>query len=420
MTSPTVVGVNEADPAPTLTTGGPFARLRGLPVLVQDGAIVMAVLTVQVIALASVEPDQVSSGDLARPVDVGAYALIVLATAPLMVRRRLPFVSLSAAIAAMLLFAVVDYGDPFVGYAVLVAVYSVSAHRGLRAGTIAAGVAFVALVVSFHVASWGPNGADRAFDLLAVATAVALGDSTRNRARVAAEQAARLEAVAREQERVAHQTVLDERARIARELHDLVAHSMSIVAVQAGMGHHLIDRDPRRAKEALAAIETTTRQALTEMRQMLGLLRATDDTVGEQVVARDPQPGSADIAELVAEAAASGLDAELVVEPDGGDHTLPAGLALSAYRIVQEALTNVRKHAGPAHVEIRLHHEPHQLTITVDDDGRGVSTLGRGRQGYGLVGMRERANVVGGELVTGPRPGGGFRLQATLPLRKDQ
>jgi signal transduction histidine kinase len=396
-----------------------FTHLRDLPVVVQDGGIVVVMVAVQFIALASTGPAKFASGELARTVDAGAYALVLIATLPLLVRRRAPYVPLGTAVAAMVVFAVFDYAELFVGYAILLAVYSVSVHRGLQAGTIAAGVSFVALFVSFQIASWDPDPADRAFDLLAVATAVALGDSTRNRRRLADEQAARLRAAADEQARIAHQSVLEERARIARDLHDLVAHSMSIVAVQAGVGHHLADSEPDRAKEALATIETTTRQALTEMRRMLGVLRTTDDTAGERAEVRDPQPGSSDIAELVHQAAASGLDVELVVEPDGADVTLPAGIALSAYRIVQEALTNVRKHAGPARTTIVVRHQPDQLTVIVDDDGRGVSTFARDRQGYGLVGMRERANVVGGSLTTGPRPGGGFRVHATLPIRRD-
>lgn len=407
------------EPAQSRSPSRLFTRLRDLPVVVQDGGIVVVMLAVQFIALASTESDTFRSGELARPVDAGAYALVVFATLPLLVRRRAPYASLGAAVAAMLVFAVFDYAELFVGYPVLLAVYSVSAHRSLRAGTIAAGVSFVALFVSFQIASWDPNTADRAFDLLAVATAVALGDSTRNRRRLADEQAARLRAAAGEQARIAHESVLEERARIARDLHDLVAHSMSIVAVQAGVGHHLADSEPERAKEALATIEMTTRQALTEMRSMLGVLRTADDTTDERAERRDPQPGSSDVAELVHQAAANGLDVELVVEPDGADVTLPAGIALSAYRIVQEALTNVRKHAGPARTRILVRHEPDQLTVTVDDDGRGVSTFAHDRQGYGLVGMRERANVVGGSLTTGPRPGGGFRVQATLPIRRD-
>ncbi len=409
--------VTVAHPAEVRPPSRLLARLRGLPVLVQDGGIVAVVLLVQFIALATTGPDRLPAGEVARPIDAGAYALIVLATVPLIVRRRLPHVSLACTLVALMAFAAVDYAGIFVGYAILVAVYSVSAHRGLRAGIVAAVVTVVALFLSYRIASWDPNAADNAFDLLALATAVALGDGTRNRVRVADEQAARLAAVASEQERIAQQTVLDERARIARELHDLVAHSMSIVAVQAGMGHHLIDRDPAKAKDALATIETTSRQALTEMRRMLGVLRQPTD--GEPATAAlGPQPGPSDIDALVGDAVGAGLDVELIVEPDDAMHDLPSGVALSAYRIVQEALTNARKHAGPARVTVALRRDADHLSITVDDDGRGMSTLAGERGGFGLVGMRERATVMGGELTAGPRPGGGFRVHATLPVRE--
>lgn len=395
-----------------------LTRVRDLPVLVQDGGIVAVVLLVQFIALATTGPDRLPSGEVARPIDAGAYVLIAVATVPLLARRRWPYGSLACTLAALLAFAAIDYAGIFVGYAILVAVYSVSAHRGLRAGIVAAVVTLVALYVSYQIASWEPNAADNAFDLLAVATAVALGDGTRNRVRVADEQAARLAAVASEQDRIAQQTVMNERARIARELHDLVAHSMSIVAVQAGMGHHLIDRDPAKAKDALAAIETTSRQALTEMRRMLGVLRTPADDHDGEHTSLDPQPGSTDISVLVSDAAGTGLDVELVIEPADATLDLPSGVALSAFRIVQEALTNVRKHAGPANVCVTLRRDAERLGITVDDDGRGVSTMVSDRGGFGLIGMRERASVVGGQLSAGPRPGGGFRVHATLPIRE--
>jgi signal transduction histidine kinase len=393
-------------------------RLRSLPVLVQDGATVAVLLLVQFVALASSGADRVGSGDATRAVDAGAYALILLATVPLVARRRVPYVALAAPLLALLALAWLDYGGIYVGYSILVGLYSVSAHRGLRGAVVASLIAIVVLFVSYQTASWEPNAADSAFDVLAIGTAVALGDGTRNRMRLAAEQSARLASVMSEKERIARQTVLDERTRIARELHDLVAHSMSIVAVQAGVGHYLIDQDPDRARQALATIETTSRQALTEMRRMLGVLRL--DTSDEER-SLEPQPGSADIGALVAAASENGLDVELVVEPDEELPELPPGVALSAYRIVQESLTNVRKHAGPAHVQVTLHHQPDHLLITIDDDGRGVSSEVSDRPerpGFGLTGMRERASVLGGELHTGPRPGGGFRVRATLPIQE--
>lgn len=407
-----------ADLSSTPTASRVLTRLRDLPVLVQDGAIVTVLLLVQCVALATSATGQGPGGDDARPVDLGSYALIVFATVPLLVRRRLPYLSLLATLLALLAAASLHYSGVYGGYAVLLAVYSVSAHRGLASGVTAAVVALVTLIASHLLVPWEASASDTVFDALALATAVALGDGSRNRARLSAEQSARLAAVTSEKEHIARQTVLDERARIARELHDLVAHSMSIVAVQAGVGHYLIDRDPDRAREALATIETTSREALTEMRRMLGVLRL--DTTAEDR-ALEPQPGSADIGTLVVAANENGLDVELATEPDGELPELPSGVALSAYRIVQESLTNVRKHAGPARVRITLRCQSDRLLITVDDDGRGVSSEVSDRSegpGFGLTGMRERASVLGGELHAGPRPGGGFRVQATLPIKE--
>lgn len=388
---------------------GLLQRLRDLPTWIQDVLLVAVVLVVQFVALATSGPDRAPVGQSVRAIDLGAYLLVVAATLPLLVRRRVPALALAVPILALLVFAALEYGGVFSGYAILVGLYSIVVHRGLRQGVIGAVVTFVVLLIAYRLSPWTPNAADNVFDLLAIATAVALGDGTRTRVALARQQAARLEVLVAEQERIARQTVLEERARIARELHDLVAHAMSIVAVQAGVGHHLIDRDPAKAKDALATIETTSRQALTEMRRMLGVLR-TDD---EAAVRRDPQPTTNDLAELVEQARTHGLDVDLTVEGDPG--RVPSGVALSGYRIVQEALTNVRKHAGPATVRVRVCHDADRMTITVDDDGRGMSTLASSTPGFGLVGMRERAAVVGGELTTGPRPGGGFRVHATLP-----
>lgn len=400
--------------------GGPRTvvdRLRELPPWLQDGALVVVVLIVQTVALATTGPERYGTLGEARAVDVGAYVLVVVSTLPLMLRRRWPELALAVPLGALLVFAAMGYGGVFSGYAILVGLYSVVVHRGLRRGVGAGFATFGALVVAYRISPWEPNAADNAFDLLALATAVALGDGTRSRLRAAEEQRALAAALAEQQEQLAHARVLDERARIARELHDLVAHSMSIVAVQAGVGHHLIDRDPERAREALATIETTSRQALDEMRRMLGVLR-TD--AAPTPVALEPQPGPADIESLVEEARAGGTEVTLRV--DGDPSAVPSGVSLSVHRIVQEALTNVRKHAGPATVTVDLRYATDQVTVTVDDDGRGMSTFAASRAGvaargggYGLVGMRERATAVGGELHVGPRPGGGFRVQARLP-----
>jgi len=214
-------------------------------------------------------------------------------------------------------------------------------------------------------------------------------------------------------EELARRAVTEERLRLARELHDVVAHAMSVIAVQSGVGAHVADTQPEEAAKALAAIEATSRAALTELRRLLGVLRQNSEPQGDLA----PVPGLADLDSLLAEVAKAGLAVRLRVE--GSPSQLPAGVDLSAYRIVQEALTNVVKHAGPASAQVRIRYGDHDVTVEVTDNGRGVMALagdGRVGTGHGLIGMRERVTAFGGDLEVGPCPGGGFRVAARLPL----
>ena len=222
--------------------------------------------------------------------------------------------------------------------------------------------------------------------------------------RSAREQVARLEA---ERDLAAREAVAAERGRIARELHDVVAHSVSVMTVQAGGVRRLLNDDQERERDALAAIEETGRKALTEMRRMVAVMR--DDGDGASLA---PQPGIEMIDELVGEMRDAGLPVELSVSSEGPE--LPAGIDLSVFRIVQEGLTNVLKHAGPARAWVTVRRDDGAVEVTVEDDGTN-SPSGNGR-GHGLLGMRERVAVYGGTLHTGPRPGGGFRVHARLPL----
>ncbi|HEX7166375.1 MAG TPA: sensor histidine kinase, partial [Acidimicrobiales bacterium] len=201
--------------------------------------------------------------------------------------------------------------------------------------------------------------------------------------------------------------VADERLRIARELHDVVAHAMSVIAVQAGTGRFVIRESPDVAAGALAAIETTSRDALQEMRRLLAVLRDGEPD-GELL----PAPGLADLSELVAASAAAGVDVEVVTR--GDPLPLPAGLDLCAYRIVQEALTNVRKHARATRATVAVSYDETELTVEVRDDGVGAASPPV--PGHGLVGMRERVTLYDGSLETGPARPGGFRVFARLPL----
>ena len=205
--------------------------------------------------------------------------------------------------------------------------------------------------------------------------------------------------------------VIEERTRIARELHDVVAHRVSLMTVQAGAAKTVADDDPQGARRAMEAVEKEGRQVLGELRHLLGVLRPADGSDG-----LGPQPGLADLPGLVEQFREAGLEVSLVIDDERRE--LPVPVALSAYRIVQEALTNVLKHAGPdAHAEVGLTGDDRAVTIEVFDDGRGATILPG--SGHGIVGMRERALLLGGTLDAGPRLEGGFRVTARLPTRED-
>jgi len=214
----------------------------------------------------------------------------------------------------------------------------------------------------------------------------------------------------------AAQSALAERLRIARDLHDSVAHSVGVIAIQAGAGRRVFDARPDEARGALAAIEATSRETLSGLRRMVAGLRRADGEPGLGQAPLGPAPGLADLERL----AALTLDAGVKVDVDwrGSREPLPADIDLSAFRIIQEAVTNVVRHAGTGQCQVTISRQDGQLSIEVTDSGRGGSghSGGTGRAGYGITGMRERAALLGGDFSAGPRPGGGFRVAARLPL----
>jgi signal transduction histidine kinase len=277
--------------------------------------------------------------------------------------------------------------------AVLVASYSAAAHAET---TGAVGVLVAAFVLSVVVAD---NAGDAAFAALLLGGAWTVG-------RIVRRQNLLLAALAREQEAREQAAAADERARIARELHDVVAHSVSTMVVQAEAGGALLERDVARARDAFVSITASGRQALAELRRMLGLLRAAD---GQAALV--PQPGLTDLGALVEQMRRVGLPVELVVE--GEPRRLPPGVDVSAYRIVQEALTNTLKHALPARAQVTVRYGNVDVEVEVVDDGDARANGSRG--GHGIAGMRERARLYGGTLETGRRAEGGFSVRARLP-----
>jgi signal transduction histidine kinase len=324
---------------------------------------------------------------------------------PLAWRRRFPVAALLAQIALATLGG--RQPAPISSLAVFVGLYSVAAYArwAWAAPVIVVVGGLVLLVLVPASAQTVPSWASALVGGSALWLAGRAVRENRARADVLAERAEQLE---RERDLSTRLALAAERQRIARELHDIVAHSVSVMVVQAGAARTLLTREPPRATEALLAVESGGREALGELRRLLGLL-----TDADAEPALSPQPGLAQLERLVQRVGAAGLPVDLRVA--GTPCQLPPGLDLAAYRIVQEALTNALKHAGPAHATVQITRGPHKLAIEVSDDGRGAS--GEAAGGHGLVGMRERVAVYGGRLEAGPRAQGrGFALRVELPL----
>ncbi len=344
-----------------------------------------------------------------------SLALTLLSTLPLIVRRRYPIAVLGVCeIAEALFLATAPLTMTQSALGMAVALYTVATrtdrHTSLRLGL---GVAVINVLVLLPGVPLGRANITSAF-FGATAMAVgswSLGENVRTRRAYLAQLEERARRLETEREENARRAVSEERARIARELHDVVAHHVSAIAVQAAAAGEIAERDPRRAQEALRFIQETSRVALAEMRAMLNVLRSSD----EPAPARAPQPSLAQLERLVNQSCGAGLGVSLQVE--GSVRPLPEALDVSAYRIVQEALTNSLKHAGPAHVQVLVRYGDDTLELDIVDDGRGPAGHNhRQSEGRGLIGMRERVALFGGELETGALPGHGFRVRAQLPL----
>ena len=378
---------------------------RSLDRRVLDATVAALLLVVTVLPLAT---RSLVAGQ--RPSDIWAYLLAVALCVPFVFHRRFPVAAITVACGALVLYAIGRY-NAYPGLPIFVLVAGVSLHSTRRRALLAAGLGAVAISVAVWLQPEGVATASTwVASLLAVAVAWLWGQNLRNRrARWAAmeERARRLEAEREERDR---QAVTDERLRIARELHDVVAHSMSVIAVQSGVANHVIDSRPAQARQALATIEATSRSALVELRRLLGVLRQGDDPVASL----EPNPGMAEIGRLAEQIRSAGMEVELKVEGKPGD--LPPGVDLSAFRIAQEGLTNVLKHGGNM-ARLLVRYSPGAVAVEIADDGRAgtADEAPVDGTGHGLIGMRERVAVFGGELTAGPAPGGGYRMAARLP-----
>ncbi len=341
------------------------------------------------------------------PMPAWAFPAVLGQTLPLAFRRRAP-VPVWAVVGVMTaVYGVADLHDPPIFFGAVVAIYTVASRTSRRTSYVAGAITAVAALAA--MAAPGDTALiEIAFNYAVLGTAWILGDSVRVHRAYTVELERRAAALERERQDEARRAAAAERVRIARELHDVVAHHVSVIALQSQAAEVLLPADPERAAEAVGEIGVTARNALTELRRLLGALRQDDD----EVAARAPQPHVADLEPLVQSVRDAGLTVSCTVE--GEPRPLPPGVDLSAYRIVQEALTNVLKHARATRADVVVRYGAEHLLIRVVDDGTGGS--GGNGQGHGLIGMRERVALFGGELSTGPRPGGGFTVEARLPL----
>jgi signal transduction histidine kinase len=336
--------------------------------------------------------------------------LLIAVTAPFLLRRRFGFRALAAVPVAVSVAATLDHRlvpDSFMVFLSGVAVAFLAGQlRDRRQAGAGLALLWAAGVVIEHYDPKSHVG-DIFFGGVVFSVAWIIGfllGQKFEEADAAKERAARLE---REREAEARAAVAEERARIARELHDVVGHSVSVMTVQASAVRRLLHDDQEREREALLIVERTGREALAEMRRMVGVLRRP-----EEAPALAPQPSLEHVERLVEQAREAGLPVELRVL--GNAVELPAGVDLTAYRLIQEGLTNALKHARAKHAEVLVNYGDGTIEVTVSDDGQGVGNGDGG--GHGLVGMRERVSVYGGELDAGPQPGGGYRLRARLPV----
>jgi signal transduction histidine kinase len=385
--------------------------LRAHP-LTADALFAAVILLVTVPTLFSYS--EVVGVSVRRP-DLLAAVLLCAQTLPLAFRRRAPGVVLLTVGIATIAFEALHYPTDAGAVALVVMSYTVGAHvprprAYAMLASIVAGMLVAMLVTAYH-----PTVTDVFANLVVYVTGFLLGNNTRTRRAYLQELESRAEWLELEREVLARQAVVEERARIARELHDVVAHAVSVMVVQAAGAQRLVDRSPQRAADAMGEIERCGRDALGELRRLLGVLRTGDEPV---VAERAPQPGLDDLTGLVERARAAGMRVELVVS--GAPRPLGPAISLSCYRIVQEALTNVFKHAGPASTTVELRFGPHALELLIRDDGRGPA-LGEPaiRGGHGLVGMNERVALFGGTVRFGRRPGGGFEVVAQVPIPPD-
>jgi signal transduction histidine kinase len=400
-----------------MATGSSFwVKINSRPLLI-DTILALIVATLAALSLISNwQPDQAVSFST-------AMVLTLVLVLPLILRRYFPLVVLifMAFVEIYYRFLLIPEGR-YTAYAVLFAIASAAAFGQKRyRGWVIGGViyfelsAILLLSVIYPGSGWLKDSFLAQFlqmllNLFLFGAAWWIGEVFRSRREREKQLEERTEQLKQEREENARRAVLDERIRIARELHDVVAHHVSVMGIQAGAARKVLAKQPAKASEALSEIEASSRQAIGELHKLLGFLRPNN-----QEEETSPQPSLKHLDMLIDEVRRSGLDVELDIH--GEQHTLPESVDLSAYRIIQEALTNILKHAGPATASVVIKFSREMIELTVSDNGKGRVKLESGKPGgRGIIGMRERVSLHGGKLETGNTPGGGFFVKAKLPF----
>jgi len=368
--------------------------------LLADGALAAALAVMLPVAAYFAAHNQ--SGH--RPFDGWAIALVIASASPLALRRRHPVAVLAVIFGTTLIYFVLGYADGPIWLPLIIAYYTAAALGHRLAAVIAA-------VAGLAIFPWLNHGLqDRSppsavvLAMLAAWLLVLLGIG--EAVRIRRERAA---TAARIRVEEARSRASEERLRMARELHDSLGHYLSVISVQSAVALNLNQHLPEPVQASLEAVKQASKEALGELRSVLGILRQDGEPAP-----RSPAPGLARVGDLVSQASAPGL--EVRAETEGAVRDLPFGVDAAAYRIVQEALTNVARHAGPATATVRVTYGAEEVTVQVDDDGRGPAARQQPASGNGITGMRERVAALGGELYAGPCPGGGFRVRARFPV----
>jgi signal transduction histidine kinase len=373
-----------------------------------DGLLAAAVGAVN-LATAVVSSDAGVAGRAPwRSLDALGYLLLAVGPLALVARRRWPLPVLAVVLACSVAYSARTYPEGGTGLTGFVALYTVAVMVERRWLVAAAAAVAATLSAGMEVVFYRDTmfEGEPLYVAVVVLAAVSLGAAVRNRRAYVAELRDRAELAERTREEEARRRVDEERMRIARELHDVVSHSIGVISVQAGVAAHLLERRPDKAGEALTTIRQASDEALDELHAMLGVLRQPDGRAP-----LDPAPGLAQLDALVAQAEGAGLRVEVDAQ---GAANLPPAVDLACYRIVQESLTNVVRHAGASRATVAVAADGDALVVEVTDDGTGAPASGNGAR-QGIVGMRERARALGGTLEAGPRPEGGFRVSARLP-----